>query len=353
MVEDGAAGAVEDRHVPGGAAAVATVVLPGDGAVLVDVTGPADAVTGVAANPGTPFHLCSVAKTVAAVVVLRLAARGVLGLHDDVRALVPVEVPGETGPTPWQLLAHRGGVVDPPGSFEPTDGPAASTCDVVEGRTDAHPGPVRVTREPGSTFSYSDAGYCLVERAVEVATGECFADVAHREVVAPLGLTATGYWGGEATVAGPRRAVVELFARAAASGHHADGTRVAGGRAHYAGLAASSLWSSPADVAVLLADLGRALAGDDGVLLDRAQGAALRHDPDGVSAGPGTFLLGTDDHPCVMTQGWGRGFQGQVRWYPRSRGAAAVLVNCEPGVAQTGSVVGRRLVALAAAHGWA
>ncbi|WP_167748800.1 serine hydrolase domain-containing protein [Cellulomonas sp. HD19AZ1] len=158
MVEDGAAGAVEDRHVPGGAAAVATVVLPGDGAVLVDVTGPADTVTGVAATPRTPFHLCSVAKakTVAAVVVLRLAARGVLGLHDDVRALVPVEVPGETGPTPWQLLAHRG-----------------------------------------------------------------------------------------------------------------------------------------------------------------------------------------------------RGFQGQVRWYPRSRGAAAVLVNCEPGVAQTGSVVGRRLVALAAVHGWA
>ena len=141
----------------------------------------------------------------------------------------------------------------------------------------------------------------------------------------------------------------------ALEGHYAlaDGTRVAGGRAHYAGLAASSLWSSPADVAVLLADLGRALAGGDGVLLDRMQGAVLRHDPDDVGAGPGTFLLGDAERPCVMTQGWGLGFQGQVRWYPRSRGAAAVLVNCEPGVAQADSVVGRRLSALAAAHGWA
>lgn len=353
MVEHGAAGAVEDRQVPGGAAAVATVVLAGDDAVAVDVTGPADAVTGVAATARTPFHLCSMAKTVAAVVVLRLAARGVLGLHDDVRAFVPVDVPGETGPTLWQLLAHRGGVVDPPGSFEPTAGPVASTRDVVEGRSDAHPGPVRVTHEPGSAFSYSDAGYCLVERAVEVATGEAFADVAHREVVAPLGLTATGYWGGEATVAGPRRTVVELFARTAASGHHADGTRVAGGRVHYAGLAASSLWSSPADVAVLLTDLGRALGGADGVLLDGAQGAVLRHDPDDVGAGPGTFLLGDAQRPCVMTQGWGLGFQGQVRWYPRDRSAVAVLVNCEPGVPQADSLVGARQTRVAVARGWA
>nr|WP_275407401.1 serine hydrolase domain-containing protein [Cellulomonas phragmiteti] len=339
--------------MPGGAAAVATVVLPGDGAALVDVTGPADAVTGVPATPCTPFHLCSMAKTMAAVVVLRLAARGVLGLHDDVRTLVPVEVRGRTGPTLWQLLAHRGGVVDPPGSFEPTAGPVAATRDVVDGLTDAHPARVRVTHEPGSAFSYSDAGYCLVERAVEVATGEAFADVAHREVVVPLGLAATGYWGGEPAVDGPRHTVVDLLARDAASGHHADGTRVAGGRAHYAGLAASSLWSSPADVAVLLADLGRALAGDDGVLLDAAQGAVLRHDPDDVGAGPGTFLLGTDERPCVMTQGWGLGFQGQVRWYPREQGAVAVLVNCEPGVPQVESLVGMRPSQIAVAHGWA
>lgn len=215
-----------------------------------------------------------------------------------------------------------------------------------------HPGPVRVTHEPGSRFSYSDAGYCLVERAVEGAVGEPFADVAHRELVAPLALEATGYWGGEGTVDGPRRDVVERFAREAASGHHADGTRVAGGRVHYAGLAASSLWSSPADVAVLLADLGRALAGGDGVLLGGGQGAVLRHDPDDVGAGPGTFALGTAERPCVMTQGWGLGFQGQVRWYPHARGAVAVLVNCEPGVPQAESLVGTQAVALASARGW-
>lgn len=340
-------------EVPGGAAAVATVVVAGDGDALVEVTGPADTVTGAPATAGTPFHLCSMAKTATAVVVLRLAARGVLELHDDVRALVPVEVPGTTGPSLWQLLAHRGGVVDPPGAFEPTVGPVAATVDVVEGRTDVHPGPVRVTHEPGSTFSYSDAGYCLVERAVEVATGEPFADVAHRELAVPLGLETTGFWGGEATVDGPRRAVVEGLARGAASGHRADGTRVAGGRVHYAGLAASSLWSSPAELAVLVADLGRALAGGHGVLLDGEQGAVLRHDPDDIGAGPGTFLLGTHEGPCVMTQGWGLGFQGQVRWYPRARGAVAALVNCEPGVPQAESLVGARVSALASARGWA
>jgi CubicO group peptidase (beta-lactamase class C family) len=334
--------------------ALVTVVVDGDRPPVVDVSGWADVADRVPAVRTTPFHLCSAAKAVTAVGVLRLAARGVLDLDADVRALVPLDVPGRVGPTLRQLLGHRGGVVDPPGAFEPATGPVPAVADVVAGATTAHPGPVRVTAEPGSAFAYSDAGYCVVERAVEVATGESFTDVLHREVVAPLGLAATGFWTGEAAgvVRGPRAAVVARLAASAAAGHHADGRRVAGGRAHYPGLAASGLWSSPEDLAVLLADLGRALDGRGGVLLDAEQAAALVRDPGDLGVGLGVFPFGAADRPCVMTQGWGVGFQCQLRWYPAARGAVAVVVDADPGIPQDASVVGATMATLVDGRGW-
>lgn len=346
---------------PAAPAALVTVVLAGDAPPAVGVRGRADAADDVPATSATPFHLCSAAKTLTAVGVLRLARRGILDLDADVRDLVPLEVAGPTGPTLRQLLGHRGGVVDPAGAFEPSAGPVAATADVLAGSTAAHPGPVRVTAEPGAAFAYSDAGYCVVERAVEVATGRSFADALHDEVVAPLGLTATGFWSGEPAdavtgsrvdVNGSRADVVARLAGSAAAGHDAEGRRVAGRRVHYAGLAASGLWSSPDDLAVLLADLGRALDGRGGVLLDPDEGAALVSDPDGLGVGLGVFPFGPAGRPCVMTQGWGVGFQCQIRWYPAARGAVTVVINADPGVGQDASVVGATIGSVVDGRGW-
>jgi len=274
----------------------------------------------------------------------------------DVRALVPVEVavPGAPGPTLRDLLAHRGGVEDPPGAFEPDAGPAPATADVVAGRTAAHPGPVRVTVEPGTVFAYSDAGYCLVELAVEAATGEAFADVVHREVAEPLGLRSTAVWAGEAAQPGTSRGeAVARIAATAAAGHRPDGSRVPGGRRHYAGLAASSLWSTPQEAGALLADLVRCWSGAGGVLLGAEAVAAMLDDSGEPGVGRGVFVLGSAERPCVMTQGWGEGFQGQLRGYPAAGGGIAVLVNQDPGVPQARSVVGRTVAALARDRGWA
>jgi CubicO group peptidase (beta-lactamase class C family) len=334
--------------------ALVTVVVEDGRPPVVDVAGYADLAERVPATATTPVHLCSAAKAVTAVGVLRLAGRRVLDLDADVRALVPLDVPGRTGPTLRQLLGHRGGIIDPPGAFEPATGRVPPTADVLAGTTAAHVGPVRVTAEPGSGFAYSDAGYCVVERAVEVATGESFADVLHREVVAPLGLASTGFWAGEAAaqVRGPRAAVVARLAGSAAAGHHADGRRVAGTRAHYAGLAASGLWASAADLAVLLDDVGRALDGRGGVLLDADQGAALVRDPRGLGVGLGVFPFGAPGRTCVMTQGWGVGFQCRLRWYPAAGGAVAVVVAADPGVGQDESVMGTTVAAVADGRGW-
>lgn len=340
--------------------AVAAVVVEQGQDPAVAVTGLADTTLGRPADAGTVLHACSAAKAVAAVVVLRLAQAGLLDLDDDVRRWVPVPLDPAAGgraPTLRELLRHAGGVTDPAGSFEPADGAAPPLLDVLAGRSGAHPGPVRVTHAPGSGFRYADGGYCLLERVVEVVTGLPFATAAHRGVVEPLGLTATAFWDGTdpgATTDPALRAVLHRVAARAAAGHRADGTRVPGVRRHYPGLAASGLWTTPAELGVLLADLGRAWAGaDDAVLLDARHAAAMLDDAADPGVGLGVFVLGAARGVCVMTQGWGDGFQCQARVYPQQGGVLAVLTNTDPGVEQASSVVGAMLRRLAGARGWA
>ncbi|NKY40625.1 serine hydrolase domain-containing protein [Cellulomonas septica] len=332
------------RSVRGlGRPALATVVVHGGTPARVTVEGLADTSTGRAADASTPFHLCSTAKTVTAVVALRLARGGVLDLDADVRDVLDVEVvPVGPGPSVRQLLSHHGGVVDPPDAFTPAPAEAPSTADVVAGRTPHHDGPVRVTEPPGHAFSYSEGGFCLVERVVETVCDEPFAAVVHREVVAPLGLTATTAWAGERSAAGARSSTLARVAGTACAGHHRDGTRVDGVRVHYAGPSASGLWASPADVGVLLADLLRAWRGGGSVLLDPASAAAMLEDRYVDGVGLGVFVGG----PRVMSQGWGLGFQAKLLADRDADRAVAVLLARDPGVPQQESVVGRTVRAL-------
>jgi CubicO group peptidase (beta-lactamase class C family) len=350
---------LDHATVPRSPAVAAVVVEPGQDPAVA-VTGHADTAIGRLADAGTVLHACSAAKAVTAVVVLRLAQDGLLDLDDDVRRWVPVPLDPAAGgraPTLRELLRHAGGVTDPAGSFEPADGAAPPLLDVLAGRSGAHPGPVRVTHAPGSGFRYADGGYCLLERVVEVVTGLPFATAAHRGVVEPLGLTATAFWDGtdpDATTDPGVRAVLHRVTARAAAGHRADGTRVPGIRRHYPGLAASGLWTTPAELGVLLADLGRAWAGaDDAVLLDAWHAAAMLDDAAEPGVGLGVFVLGAARGVCVMTQGWGDGFQCQARVYPQQGGVLAVLTNADPGVDQASSVVGAMLRRLAGARGWA
>lgn len=316
---------------------LATAVIE-DGATELTLNGHADTVTGAAVTEQSVFHACSMAKTVTAVGALRLAQAGKLDLDAEIHAFAPLENGGFPSPTIRQLLAHRGGVMDPPGSFTPRPGPATPLAGILAGTSPDHDGPVRVSVAPGHGFEYSDAGYCLVEAAIEAVTGAPFARTMDELVIRPLGLRNTAFWAGEAP--GPFQDAV--------SGHHADGSRVTGGRVHYGGLAASGLWATPSDLAHLLADLGRAWSrsGPSALLTSEFAAQMIAFEEPGV--GLGVFLVGEDTAPWVMTQGWGVGFQGQARVNPRTGKTIVVMMNADPGVPQAQSPVGAAMRRLAA-----
>lgn len=301
------------------------------GEVTADATGLADAAAGRALTPDTPMHACSMSKLLAAVAVVRLAELGHLRLDQDVATYL-----GEWSPagdaaaavTLERLLSHTSGIQDLPADGEPRIGAMPAIGDLLSGA--ARQGePVRPTPGAVGTFSYSDAGYWVVERVLTAVTGTPYAAAVEALVWEPLGIGPAS-WAYDAPMPAD-----------AALGHEADGGVVEGGRASYAGLAAAGLWCTPSQLAALLADLGRSAVGAGGVLLGRDAALDLWRDrADGDGAGLGCFVFETAAGLTVQTHGWGKGFQGIARLLPE-RGTAMVAMMCsDPGVPQHASAVG-------------
>lgn len=133
----------------------------------------------------------SVAKTVLALAVLRLATQGRVDLDAPLAQLLPaVQLDN-----PWAArrpvrLRHL---------LDMTSGlPDLQLWHVFNQRHTAQQplalalraehGPVRLRSEPGRQFSYSNLGYTLVAMVLEAATGESYEAWATRELLQPLGM---------------------------------------------------------------------------------------------------------------------------------------------------------------------
>jgi len=291
----------------------------------------------------TLFHACSMTKLVTAVCLLRLAQRGDLDLDADLEGLrlgwrLPVPEESYTrAVTLRDLLSHHSGIDDAAGSFEPlADGESLpAVADILRGTTGAHSGPVAAVRPPGVGFSYSDAGYAVVEHVVEVVTGSRFPEVVSDLVLAPLGLETAVLRSQDSTPA------------SAATGHHASGEPLRGGWSRYPGLGGSGLWCTPTDFAVLLCDLLASWlpegGNQPGILLSAPTAAEmLRPGSAEPAAGLGLFMPGGQEL-CVYTQGWGVGFQCAAEVHPRRGRGIVVMTNRDPGLPQHQSVVGHLL----------
>lgn len=345
----------------GSTPALGVAVAWGDGTRQHRTAGTADRRTAAAAGEGTLFHACSATKTVTALAVLRLADAGLVDLDADVDTVLggwhldrPAHGPA---PTVAHLLSHTAGIDDAPGSFTPLADPVV-VLDLLKGATPAHEGVVRAGRAPGTRFAYSDAGYAVVEHAIEQVTGMPVAAALDAWVLAPLGLGRSLLWeeptGALGSVQVPVGRVGAAVLADAAAGHEPDGAVVAAGRARYPGLAGSGLWSTPGDLATLLSDLLAARHGSTSALL-RPQSARRMLSPAGPEpyAGLGVFLSGTGLSTRAQTQGWGAGFQCAAVAEVSSRSVAVAMINADPGTDQASSVVGATLDAVTGSQWWA
>ncbi|GAA1509736.1 serine hydrolase domain-containing protein [Kribbella lupini] len=139
--------------------------------------------TGVATTADSVFQIGSVTKPWTATMIVQLAAEGRLALDDAVVELLP-EASIDQRITVRQLLTHTSGI----------DGDVFTDTgrgdDCVE-RYVALLADVPQLFEPGTAYSYCNAGFVLLGRIVEVLDGRTWDASLRARLVEPLGLTAT------------------------------------------------------------------------------------------------------------------------------------------------------------------
>ncbi len=180
---DAAGAAAASESAPG----VGLAVVSGGRLAYARAFGFADAAHTVRATASTSYVVGSVTKMFTAVSVLQLAERGRLSLDDPIARFVPAFA-SKPRITLRDLLAHRAGIPD----YLPRA--------VAEHATGRHVEPeelvARIARQPldfapGADWNYSNAGYVLLGRAVERASGTSLAEYEARNIFAPAGMTRT------------------------------------------------------------------------------------------------------------------------------------------------------------------
>ncbi len=186
---------VEPGYPPG-----ISVVVRKDGRVVFnEAYGMADQTTSEPMTPQTSVRWWSVTKLVTAAAVLQLVDRGRLSLEDRLSDHLPyIEfVNDDDEPrtvSVLQLLNHSAGVQDnmPQGMLE-LRFPEQPPIDQVEYARNLIATRRQLTHEPGSYSSYSNTSYILLGALVQAASGERFETYVRREILIPLGMTATDF----------------------------------------------------------------------------------------------------------------------------------------------------------------
>jgi CubicO group peptidase (beta-lactamase class C family) len=173
----------ERFEVPGAALGV------GHGAARLEVAaGVLSRATGAAVTPDSLFQIGSMTKIWTATLILQLVDEGRLALDQPVIDVLPeLELAGAPDLATMRirdLLAHTSGI---DGDVFRDTGRGDDCLDrFVRSLRD-----VPLLHEPGARFSYSNAGYSVAGRVVEVVTGTTWDQAISERIVRPLGLDGT------------------------------------------------------------------------------------------------------------------------------------------------------------------
>lgn len=151
------------------------------------------------ALPNSIFQIGSISKTVTAWAIMHLAEKGIIDLDAPIEQYInwtiPIrnpDVPNADGVTARRVLSHTAGLSVsgyygfPFGSTLPT------TLEVLEGDNNCA-GNVYVQYVPGTIFSYSGGGYVVLQRLIEVQTGQPFEDALESLVLSPLLMSTSSF----------------------------------------------------------------------------------------------------------------------------------------------------------------
>jgi CubicO group peptidase (beta-lactamase class C family) len=154
-------------------------------------------------NNETLFLLCSVSKAVSTWGILKLVEEGKITLDEPILPyLTRWRFPGSNGDysskvTIRHLLTHTSGLVDGFGfsGFELEDQKQTieESLNYPQDANMGEPHAAVIVNEPGTVFSYSSAGYTILQLLIEEITHRSFNEYLQHAILVPLGMTRSNY----------------------------------------------------------------------------------------------------------------------------------------------------------------
>ncbi|WP_053375281.1 serine hydrolase domain-containing protein [Paenibacillus sp. FJAT-27812] len=300
------------------------------------------------------FHACSMSKMVTAIGILKLVQEGKIDLQEEANAyLKSWRVPenqytNANKVTISSLLAHQSGFIDVEGSYDicGQHSPFPTPKELLLGTTKYNSEAAEVKYEPGSEFHYSDTGYTILELIIEEVRGESFSSAMDNLVFAPLGLKSTFFWNGLTKPDGSEEASLT-------AGHDKHGNVVIGTRAHYPNLSGAGLWTTSSEMALIAIEVFKAWSGGvTSFLTQHSAQKMLTGYGCAPFAGLGVFLSEASGESCMLSKGWGIGYQCMLAAYPRLKSGIVVMTNAEPGKPQEEALIGEIIRTVSQTYQW-
>ncbi len=307
-----------------------------NGSVEYECYGVADKGSNIKTDVNTIFPACSISKWITAICVMRLNEQDILDIDKPVQPyLSPWKIRDVNGKecdvTLRHLLSHTSGIHDGENGFyghRRTD-KDISIPDILNGVTGYNNKAARVEQTPGSSFEYSDAGFCVIQLILENVTGKSFEELARELIFDKLGLSDI-FFG--------TRSNLDAFEKKGqlATGYAGDGSVIDGNYPVCPDLAASGLWSSPNELLKIASDFAASMDGCGKILSKDSVTEMIKPAFNMPWVGLGLFRYGDD---VIISKGWGENGQCMLKIDCRNHSVGVVMTNKDPEIPQEESGV--------------
>ncbi|MCH1627722.1 serine hydrolase domain-containing protein [Ferdinandcohnia quinoae] len=285
------------------------------------------------------FNACSISKYLTGILVMKLSDQGLLDLDEDVNnRLVSWKVPvneftKNKRVTLRNLLSHQSGIIDPRDSFTELNPNISipSMIELLNGKTSYCKEPIEVKYEPGSEFHYSDAGFCIIQILIEDVTKKPFSQIVNEFIFEPLKMVNSTF---DVKISDTK---IENYS----CGHNKNGELVEGNYPIYPYPAASGLWTTSSELALLVLELMNTLKGESTIGISASKAKEMLQPQGGREwTGLGVFLNGAGKELEISSLGWGVGYQCMMAAFPHLEKGVIIMTNAELGVHQKEGIIG-------------
>jgi len=177
-------------NIPG----LSLAITNNENLVYVKGYGKADVGNSVNVTTQSLFRIASLSKQITAVAIMKLIDQGKIHMTDKVfgtGGILGTDYgtqpygPNITNITIDELLHHTAGGWQNDGTDPMFTNPTMTAAQLISWTLNNRP----LTNSPGTTYAYSNFGYCILGRVIEKITGQTYAQAANTLVLQPSGIT--------------------------------------------------------------------------------------------------------------------------------------------------------------------